>query len=485
MNRDMVDFQINPADFNLLLPEIVLSIGAMLMLFMELFLKGKETLHQWTAFTTFIIAFSLLLSQNVGGVTGFSMMVRSDLFGQFFSAIVLIGGGLTVLLGKAYFVSRDWHRGEYYSLLLFASVGMLFMVRGLDLLVIFLGLELLSISLYILVGYFRDRLFSNEAALKYLLLGAFASGFLLFGIAYIYGSYGTTNLYEIRAMGSAESVTFYWIGLSLILVGFSFKVALVPFHMWSPDVYQGAPTPVTGFMATTTKAAAFAAMMRILFYGFPAENADWTPLFWFLSAVTMTVGNIFAIQQSNLKRMLAYSSIAHAGYLMIGITVGSEVSSAGMLFYLFGYLFMNIGAFAVVQHFEGIDETRLDFESYSGLAKKHPAISLAMTLFMLALAGFPLTVGFTGKFYIFTAAINQGFVWLILIAVINSLISIYYYLRVIIYMFMKPVGEEIEISSMELPTKVALTVCVYAVLHLGILPGNFITLAKEAVSALF
>ena len=255
--------------------------------------------------------------------------------------------------------------------------------------------------------------------------------------------------------------------------------------MWSPDVYQGAPTPVTGFMATTIKAAAFAAMMRILFYGFPAENTDWTPLFWFLSVATMTVGNIFAIQQSNLKRMLAYSSIAHAGYLMIGITVGSEVSSAGMLFYLFGYLFMNIGAFAVVQHFEGIDETRLDFESYAGLAKKHPAISLAMALFMLALAGFPLTVGFTGKFYIFTAAINQGFVWLILIAVINSLISIYYYIRVIIYMFMKPVEEETEISSMELPTKVALTVCVYAVLYLGVLPGNFITLAKEAVSALF
>ena len=481
----MIDFQINPADFNLVLPEIVLSIGAMLMLFMELFLKGKKTLHQGTAFTIFIIAFILLLSQETDGRTGFSMMVRSDLFGQFISAIVLIGGGLTVLLGKAYFVSREWHRGEYYSLLLFASVGMLFMVRGLDLLVIFLGLELLSISLYILVGYFRDRLFSNEAALKYLLLGAFASGFLLFGIAYIYGSYGTTNLHDIRTIGSPESITFYWIGISLILVGFSFKVALVPFHMWSPDVYQGAPTPVTGFMATTIKAAAFAAMMRILFYGFPAENTDWTPLFWFLSVATMTVGNIFAIQQSNLKRMLAYSSIAHAGYLMIGITVGSEVSSAGMLFYLFGYLFMNIGAFAVVQHFEGIDETRLDFESYAGLAKKHPAISLAMALFMLALAGFPLTVGFTGKFYIFTAAINQGFVWLILIAVINSLISISYYIRVIIYMFMKPVEEETEISSMELPTKVALTVCVYAVLYLGVLPGNFITLAKEAVSALF
>ncbi|MCH8304604.1 MAG: NADH-quinone oxidoreductase subunit N [Candidatus Marinimicrobia bacterium] len=481
----MIDFQLNPADFILLLPEIVLSIGAMLMLFMELFLKDKKTLHQWTAFATFLVAFILLLSQGSNTLMAFGKMVRADLFGQFSSAVVLIGGGLTVLLGKEYFVSRDWHRGEYYSLLLFATVGMLFMVRGLDLLVIFLGLELLSISLYILVGYFRERLFSNEAALKYLLLGAFASGFLLYGIAYIYGAYGTTNLYEIREIGSAESVTFYWIGLSLILVGFSFKVALVPFHMWSPDVYQGAPTPVTGFMATTTKAAAFAAMMRILFYGFPAENMDWTPLFWFFSAATMTVGNIFAIQQLNMKRMLAYSSIAHAGYLMIGITVGSETSVAGMLYYLLGYLFMNIGAFAIVQHIEGKDETRLNVESYAGLAKRQPAISLAMTLFMFALAGFPLTVGFTGKFYIFAAAVSQGFIWLILIAVINSLISVYYYLRVVIYMYMKPVVEETEFSPMELPAKVALTVCVYAVLHLGILPGNFITLAEEAISALF
>ena len=199
----------------------------------------------------------------------------------------------------------------------------------------------------------------------------------------------------------------------------------------------------------------------------------------------MTVGNIFAIQQLNLKRMLAYSSIAHAGYLMIGITVGSETSVAGMLYYLLGYLFMNIGAFAIVQHIEGKDETRLNVESYAGLAKRQPAISLAMTLFMFALAGFPLTVGFTGKFYIFAAAMNQGFIWLILIAVINSLISVYYYLRVVIYMYMKPVEEETEFPPMELPAKVALTVCVYAVLHLGILPGNFITIAEEAVSALF
>ena len=481
----MIDFQIVPADFYLLLPEMVLSVGAMLLLFLELFLKGNKTVQQWTAFAIFVVALSLLLSQESSGATGFGIMMRSDLFGQFISAVVLIGGGLTVLLGKEYLVSREWHRGEYYSLLLFASVGMLFMVRGLDLLVIFLGLELLSISLYILVGYFRDRLFSNEAALKYLLLGAFASGFLLYGIAYTYGSYGTTNLNEIRTMGSPESMTFHWIGLSLILVGFSFKVALVPFHMWSPDVYQGAPTPVTGFMATTTKAAAFAAMLRILFYGFPADIAEWTPLFWFLSAVTMTVGNVIALQQSNLKRMLAYSAIAHAGYLMIGVTVGTETGAAGMLFYLLGYLFMNIGAFAVVQYFEGKDETRLDFESYAGLAKKHPLISLAMTLFMFALAGFPLTVGFTGKFYIFTTAINQGFVWLIVIAVLNSLISVYYYLRVVIYMYMKPLEEEIEFSPMELPAKVALTVCVYAVLHLGVLPGNFITLAREAVSAIF
>jgi len=467
------------------MPEIVLSIGGMLLLFLELFMKGRKSFHQWTTFALFIIAFRMVAIYGGDGVSGFGGMVRADLFSQFISYIVLIGGGLTVLAGKEYFIQREWHRGEYYSLILFASAGMLFMARGTDLLIIFLGLELLSISLYILVGYFRDRLISNEAGLKYLLLGAFSSGFLLYGIAFIYGAIGSTNLMDIRAAGSPVGVTFLYIGLSLLFVGLAFKVALVPFHMWSPDVYEGSPTPVTGFMATTTKAAAFAAMLRILLYSFPQIQIDLIPLLWALSALTMTVGNVLAMQQTNVKRMLAYSSIAHAGYLMVGITTGSNVGASGMLFYLLGYLFMSIGAFTVVQLLEGKDESRLGFDSYAGLAKKRPVLSLSMTVFMFALAGFPLTAGFTGKFYIFSSAVNEGFIWLIVIAVLNSLISVYYYLRVVVNMYMKPVEAEVEHLPVSYSARLGLILCVYAVIHIGILPSSFIRMAENAVSSLF
>ena len=480
-----MDFQLSISDFNVIMPEIVLSIGGMLMLFLELFMKERKSFHQWTAFSVFILAFMMVLTYGGDGNSGFGGMVRADLFSQFIAFIVLIGGTLTVLAGKEYFMERDWHRGEYYSLLLFASAGMLFMARGTDLIIIFLGLELLSISLYVLVGYFRDRLISNEAGLKYLLLGAFSSGFLLYGIAFIYGAFGTTNLMEIKAAGVPTGVTFLYIGISLLFVGLAFKVALVPFHMWSPDVYEGAPTPVTGFMATTTKAAAFAAMLRILLYSFPQIHIDLIPLLWLLSALTMTVGNVLAMQQRSVKRMLAYSSIAHAGYLMVAITTGSNAGAAGMLFYLLGYLFMNIGAFTVVQLLEGKDESQLDLESYAGLAKKRPALSIAMTVFMFALAGFPLTAGFTGKFYIFSTAVNEGFIWLIVIAVLNSLISVYYYLRVIVNMYMKP-GET---DGERLPTSysagLGLVICVYAVIHIGIFPSSFIRMAENAVSSLF
>jgi len=480
-----LDFQLNISDFNVIMPEIVLSIGGMLMLFLELFMKGRNSFHQWTTFALFSLAFWMVAINGGVGISGFGGMVRADLFSQFIAYTVLIGGALTVLAGKEYFIQREWHRGEYYSLLLFASAGMLFMARGTDLLIIFLGLELLSISLYVLVGYFRDRLISNEAGLKYLLLGAFSSGFLLYGIAFIYGAVGSTNLMDIRAAGSPMGVTFLYIGLSLLFVGLAFKVALVPFHMWSPDVYEGSPTPVTGFMATTTKAAAFAAMLRILFYSFPQIHIDLIPLLWLLSALTMTVGNVLAMQQMNVKRMLAYSSIAHAGYLMVGITTGANVGAAGMLFYLLGYLFMNIGAFTVVQLLEGKDESRLGLDSYAGLANKRPVLSLAMTVFMFALAGFPLTAGFTGKFYIFSSAVNEGFIWLIVIAVLNSLISVYYYLRVVVYMYMKPDEGEVEHVPISYPARLGLLLCVYAVFHIGILPSSFIRMAENAVSSLF
>ncbi len=273
--------------------------------------------------------------------------------------------------------------------------------------------------------------------------------------------------------------------MSLLLVGIGFKVAIVPFHMWSPDVYQGAPTPVTGFMATTTKAAAFAAMLRLVIYAFPLDEIDWTPVFWILTMLTMTVGNVLAIQQNNLKRMLAYSSIAHAGYIMVGITTASVSAAGGTLFYLLGYLFMNIGAFTVVQLIEGKGETRLEFEDYSGMAKRNPVIALAMSLFMFALAGFPLTAGFTGKFYLFNSAVNEVFIWLIIIAVLNSLVSVYYYIRVIIYMYMKEGEGDAEPVVVSNGVRAALGVCAFGLVYLGVMPARFIEIAKSAAATLF
>jgi NADH-quinone oxidoreductase subunit N len=377
--------------------------------------------------------------------------------------------------------------GEYYALLLFSTLGMMIMASSLDLITIFLGLETLSISLYILAGILRERLESNESAVKYLLLGAFASGFVLYGIALVYGATASTNLLrvaEVVASGKVSSPTLLMIGTGLLIIGFGFKVASVPFHMWTPDVYEGAPTSVTAFMIAGTKAAAFAAFLRILMTALPALQPDWGQILWVLAVLTMTVGNVVAIAQSSIKRMLAYSSIAHAGYLLVALVAANKLGSGSILFYLVAYSFMNLGAFAVVIALAFQDRERVSIQDYAGLGLKYPFLGAAMALFMFSLAGIPPTGGFMGKFYIFSAAIHANYIGLAIIGVLNSVISVYYYLRITVVMYMGEGGAEPAADRLSPALGLAVLVAVVGTLQLGLFPSRFLEVALRSVAAL-
>jgi NADH-quinone oxidoreductase subunit N len=346
------------------------------------------------------------------------------------------------------------HRNEFYILLLFSISGMMLMAMAADLILVFMALELLSIPLYVLAGFALPRQDSEEAALKYFLLGAFAGGFVVYGVALVFGATGSTALTSITASISAgnANLAFLTAGAALILVGFGFKVAAVPFHMWTPDVYQGSPSPVTAFMAVCAKAAGFAALMRVFVTAFPAIAQDITPILWVLSALTMILGNIVAIAQRNIKRMLAYSSIAQAGYILMALVPygNGEVSQdavASALFFLMAYAFTTFGAWAVVIALEKAEGRGLELDDYAGLAAKYPALAAAMTVFMLSLTGVPPTLGFVGKFYLFRTVIEGGYIGLAVIGVLTSLVSAYYYLRVVVIMYMRDGQPEIRRES--------------------------------------
>ena len=377
--------------------------------------------------------------------------------------------------------------GEYYALLLFSTLGMMVMAGSLDLITIFLGLETLSISLYILAGFLREQLKSNESALKYLLLGAFASGFVLYGIALIYGASGSTNLRRVAeavAAGKIASPTLLMIGMGLLIIGFGFKVASVPFHMWTPDVYEGAPTSVTAFMIAGTKSAAFAAFLRILMTALPALHPDWSRVLWVLAILTMTVGNVVAISQSNIKRMLAYSSIAHAGYILVALVAAGKLGSSSVLFYLTAYSFMNLGAFAVIIALARQDGERTTIDDYAGLGLRYPFLGAAMALFMFSLAGIPPTGGFMGKFYIFSAAIQAKYVGLAIIGVLNSVISVYYYLRVTVVMYMGQGKAEPALGRVSPALTLAVLIAIAGTLQLGLFPSRFLEVALRSVVAI-
>ena len=418
---------------------------------------------------------------------GFGGMMFLDNYALFFNLIFLTGTGLTIFVSAGYIEREGIGRSEYYLLILAATLGMMLMAAGADLIVIFLGLELMSIALYILVGFLRRRQSANEASMKYLLLGAFATGFLLYGIALIYGATGTTNLREIElalSQGRVNGMMTLLSGVALLMVGLAFKIGAVPFHMWAPDVYEGAPTSITAFMSAGPKAAAFAGFFRIAFVALGPVAEEWRGAIWILAALTMTVGNLGALAQRNIKRMLAYSSIAHAGYVLVALASANEKGIAGGLFYLFAYTFMNIGAFAVVIALSKKGEENLEISGYAGVGFRHPALGLAMTLFMISLAGLPPTAGFFGKFYIFSGAVEAGLISLAIIGVLNSLISVYFYLSVVVSMYMRdPVGEAHGLTLSPL-ARAALVVTSIATLYIGLAPSRFLQMARETVSSL-
>jgi len=472
-----------------ILPEIFLSVLAMVLLLINVFSPGGS--KSFLGYVSFIgiAAAAVIVGAGWGGhIESFNGAVILDNFSTFFKMIFLLSAGLSILIADQYMEREECNHGELYPIILFTTVGMMLMAAGTDLMTIFLGLELMSVSLYVLAGFNRKNLKSNEAGLKYFLLGAFSTGFLLYGMALIYGATGTTRIDKIASivgqMALPSANIMLLAGLLLMFTGFAFKVAAAPFHMWTPDVYEGAPTPITAFMSTGPKAAAFAASLRLFLVAFPTLQVEWSQLLWVLAVLTMTVGNITALRQDNIKRMLAYSSIAHAGYCLVGFAAGNGTGSAGVLFYMLSYAFMNIGAFAIIILVAKKGEPNGTVMDLAGFGFKHPVLALAMTVFMFSLAGVPPTAGFIGKFYLFSGAIQKGYIWLAILGVLNSAASVYYYLRVIVYMYMKEPTEEFEWAKVTAPVALALVLAVAGTLVLGVVPSVVLEYAQMAVKFL-
>jgi NADH-quinone oxidoreductase subunit N len=472
-----------------ILPEIFLSVLAMALLLITVFSPGGQ--KSYLAYISFfgIVATAVLVGAGWGGhIESFGGSVVLDNFATFFKMTFLVAAGLTVLITDSYMEREGCNHGELYPLILFAVVGMMLMASGTDLMTIFLGLEVMSVTLYVLAGFNRGNKKSNEAGLKYFLLGAFSTGFMLYGMALIYGATGTTRLYKIASvvgqMTLPSSNILLVAGMLLMMTGFAFKIAAAPFHMWTPDVYEGAPTPMTAFMSAGPKAAGFAALLRLFLVALPTLQVEWSQVLWVLAVLTMTIGNITALRQDNIKRVLAYSSIAHAGYALVGFTAGNGTGIAGILFYMLSYSFMNIGAFAVIILVAKKGETNGNVSDFAGLGFKRPILALAMTLFLFSLAGVPPAAGFVGKFYLFAGAIQKGYIWLAVIGVLNSAASAYYYLRIMVYMYMKEPTEEFEWVHVTAPVALALIIAAAGTLIPGIVPSIVLEYAQMAVKLL-
>jgi NADH-quinone oxidoreductase subunit N len=478
------------SDLNTILPMLVLSGWACVVVLADLWIPpNRKEVTAWLTLLGLVVALVMVgLVTTVTPATGFGGMVALDGFTNFLNVIILLAGIIAILLALDYLKQRDIERGEFYPILLFSLTGMMMMAAASDLIVVFLALELLSIPLYILAGFARPRLESEESAMKYFLLGAFASGFFVYGVALTYGATATTSfagiVAAIQTTGASNPILL--VGAGLILVGLSFKVAAVPFHMWTPDVYEGAPTVVTAFMSVGAKAGGFAALLRVFFSAFPELSASWVPVVAVIAALTMILGNVVAIAQSSIKRMLAYSSIAHAGYILMAAVAGgqgalSEFAASAALFYLLGYALMNLGAWAVVIAVERGDG-RNAIDDFAGLGATRIGLAVAMTTFMLSLTGLPPTIGFVGKFYVFSAAVEAGYTWLALVGVVTSLISAFYYLRVIMMMWMRPGAGQ---ATVPRPLGWVVGATSLATFVLGILPGPLMTMAERALLSLF
>ncbi|MDP9372023.1 MAG: NADH-quinone oxidoreductase subunit N [Chloroflexota bacterium] len=484
-------------DLGALAPFLVLVTGAGIALLLDLFIPpSRRRLLGYFALATVLVAIGACvpLWSNNAPRLAFADMVNVDRFGLFFSLLTLVATALSILLAIDYLDRHDLNWGEYYPLILFTASGMLLLALANDLILLFISLEVLSIGLYILSGFARGQAGSQESAIKYFLLGSFSFGFLVYGTALVYGATGTTNftgLGEALAAGGVTDNPLLLVGLALLLVGFAFKLALAPFHMWTPDVYTGAPTTVTAFMSVGTKVTTFGALLRMILSGMPALSSEWAATLWALAIVTMILGNLAAITQRNIKRMLAYSSVGQAGYVLVAVVAAEtqrrDVSDAalnGVLFYLLAYTFMNLGAFAVVIALARPGDERLDLDrDYSGLAWRHPWLAGALALFMLSLGGIPPTAGFIGKLLVFRAAIEAGYWTLALVGVLTSVIALGFYLRVVIRMYTgAPARDDRAPLRLPVPLAATLALCAVLTIGLGVLPAVPLDFAQQALT---
>ncbi|HEY2386466.1 MAG TPA: NADH-quinone oxidoreductase subunit N [Candidatus Binatia bacterium] len=465
-------------DWIVLLPLLLISGFGLVFLMAGLFVTDDEVLG-WGALIGLGVTFGvsvLLIGQHA---TAFNGTLVLDGYALFFDLLMLAVAILVVLMSMSYVEETGMGAGEYYALLFFALAGMIIMASAVDLILIFLGLEVMSVSVYVLAGAWRSQVRSNEASMKYFLLGAFATGFLLYGIALVYGATGSTHLEQIaEKIASPLDRRLLMAGVAMLLVAFGFKVAAVPFHMWTPDVYEGAPTSVTALMAVAVKSAGFAAFARVFLHTFEALHADLSTLLWLLAVATMTVGNVLALAQRNIKRMLAYSSIAHAGYILLALTAGGPVGGAAALFYLFAYAWMNLGAFGVVLALGRRGEPHEEIDDYAGLGFRSPLLGTAMAIFMLSLTGIPPLAGFAGKLYIFTAAVREGYYALAVIGVLNSVISAGYYVRVVVVMFMTPGTPDVVRASLRPYLFTSIVFSAVVTVLIGVFPALWFELAR-------
>jgi len=476
-------------DYIRILPELVLSIFGIIVMVVDP-LVDEEKSQKTLGIIGFVGALAALAStwymaHQPWGLA-FSNTIRVDGFSIFFNYLIIAIAAVVILSSFEYMAVQKIRAGEYYALILFSAVGMSLMASAVELVLIFIGIEISSISTYILAGFRRNEAASSESSLKYFLLGSFATAFFLYGVALMFGATGSTNIDTIgQKLQSGEVGPLVFTAMALMFVGLGFKVAVAPFHVWTPDVYEGAPAPVVGFMSTAPKAAAFAVLLRVVF----AINAPGR--FWFLwvaAALSMTLGNVGALVQTNVKRLLAYSSIAHAGYCLVAFAMTSqETTSTGIsaaMFYTASYAAMNVGAFAVVSHLANAGERYVSLEDYEGLGRTSPLLAATLTVFLLSLIGIPMTGGFFAKFYVFSAALKANLIWLTIIGVLNSAIGAYYYLRIIVVMYMREARKEVPVSPVSFGLGLALVISIVATLYLGILPNSVLQVAQHSAQEL-
>ena len=472
------------ADYVRILPEIVLSVFGMIVMVLEPLVdeeKNPRILGSIALIGTLAaLCATWFMAQSPG--LAFWNMVQVDGFSVFFHVLVIAIAAVVILSSYEYMAVQRIRAGEYYALVLFGVVGVALMTSAIELVLIFIALEISSISSYVLAGFRRTEATSAESSLKYFLLGSFATAFFLYGVALMFGATGSTNIDQIsRTLQGTAIPVLAFVAVAFMFVGLGFKVAAAPFHIWTPDVYEGAPAPVVGFMSTAPKAAAFAVLLRIVFV-INVHAIFW--VIWVAAAFSMTLGNISAMVQDNVKRLLAYSSIAHAGYLLVAFAASPGLGTSAAMFYLASYAAMNLGAFAVVSHFANAGERYVTLEDYEGLGRSSPLLAATLTIFLLSLIGIPMTGGFFAKFYVFSAAVNANLIWLTIIGVLNGGVGAYYYLRIIVVMYMRQARKEVPVTPVGFAPRLAIALCLAATIYLGIFPGSILRYAQDSAQRL-